>query len=213
MLKPSKNTNDGVGNQKKQDGFKPESAGNPSFNPSSTPEQLNDLEQQLKDLRGNFENLYEEFSESKKEMESEYTDFSKRFNEKLEKSSQNQLQTLGLFIGLFTFISIQFQIFSNANNSTVIALSLIFSGSLAIFLTFFLHLNFGKRAKDIWSNSIFVWSLAVIILGLCLYIPETKSMGDCMEIKRVLSGSKVLIDEDGQQINRKIELLCDKDNL
>lgn len=133
------------------------------------------------------------------------------FGDKIEASTNKQLQVLGLFIGLFTFISIQFQIFSNVSKSTVISLSLIFISTIGLFLTYFLYVLDSKERGDSTHKILFGGSLTVLAIGIIFFVVQMDDgVGRCSEIKQSINQKKVLLkDNDGKSIVNNLELICD----
>ena len=137
-----------------------------------------------------------------------------KVQEELRNASDKTLQSLSLFIGLFTFISIQFQLFAGSDKLLIIPLELIFVGILFLFLILFLHFSNSSSKKEVLNGKIStVFScLAVlfILLGLGGYSVVLGQKSDC----RVFSDNlkKVSIEEvedNGSKI-KSLNIRCNE---
>jgi hypothetical protein len=108
----------------------------------------------------------------------------KELEDKIENSRLTTIETLGIFVALFTFISVDFQVFRSYRNYWAISgLTLIFLGSIFLFITiidFFIlqtraiknPVNFYKKNQDKISSksfpSIIIQKLKNNISGISL---------------------------------------------
>jgi hypothetical protein len=85
---------------------------------------------------------------------------------KLDDSKTQLIETLGLFVALFTFISVEFSLFKEIKVfSAVISLTLVVAG-LLLFFVMLLHLML-KLEKN-WT-SLLVYMLLTIVMGGLIY--------------------------------------------
>ena len=126
------------------------------------------------------ENRVDEF-ESKMEDTARRTE--DKLSDKIDDSKLKTIETLGIFVALFTFVSIDFQVFKMFNNPQSIAgLMLILLGSLLTFITVLDSvLSKIKLQEDIkfkllkpksWTL-VFIWML-LMILGGALFVSSPK---------------------------------------
>ena len=97
-----------------------------------------------------------------------------KMENRIEEIRINVINSLGVFIALFTFISVEFQLFQSLTSFTqYLSLTLILSG---VFMFFVLFLDFVSQKnkhskftlpKDIKSHR---WSLHQFLFGLCLIL-------------------------------------------
>lgn len=110
-------------------------------------------------------------------------------SEKMNRESVNRMvQILTIFIGFFTFISVEMQIFKNVTNwNLAIALSLVLLGSIMIFVTTINWLFKDSKEQNNWRQIIIsILSLLFIAVGVWL-IYNSKYRNDDYILKENLS--------------------------
>jgi hypothetical protein len=157
---------------------------------------LRELIRSANKIAGDIEQTKKELSEqkdaSKKELDQLRSDLrtAKSDVDYLKQNRTDALQTLALFVGLFTFVSIQFQLFSAAEKNHILPLSLIFTGSLIFFLAFLAI--FIKNANK-HLISLLVSGVLITTVGVALYMntesKDTQTNNACNEINQIISQS------------------------
>jgi|GEM_PF-3949959 len=111
--------------------------------------------------------------------DSKFTDMDRKFIEterKIERSGDKNIETLALFVGLFTFISIEFSLFKELKDfSQVISLTLITAG-LLIFFIFLLHLIVrSASSKNSWTWVIYpvLFLISILLVVGGIFFPKT----------------------------------------
>jgi Mn2+/Fe2+ NRAMP family transporter len=111
------------------------------------------------------------------EIEKRLDSFNERFqkqNDKLNSDKTRVIETLGIFVALFTFISSEIQIFKNESNTfRALGLSLVFAGILAFFVLILeLTVRSNEELKDRTSWFRFcillIMSVALITSGIAI---------------------------------------------
>jgi hypothetical protein len=112
----------------------------------------------------------------------EYTsrvdDLEKRLDDdesKIEETKSQNIETLGLFVALFTFISVEFSLFKELTDfNMTISLTLIIAG-LLIFFVLLLH-NVVRTANSHrwWLFYLVLFVVAVSLVGFGIYFPYSK---------------------------------------
>ena len=121
-------------------------------------------------------NLQKYVDDKIEKIEFEFAEEGKKLENKIESSKIKVIETLGIFVALFTLISVEFQIFRLYENAVTIGgLTLIILGSLLIFITVadaVLSNNLSWENKK--SRLIPIW-LFLIVAGIFCFIlsPET----------------------------------------
>lgn len=125
---------------------------------NKTDERVSKLEEKLK---SNIVEITEIEEKTKKDIK-KYLDENKK---EIEETKQSVLQVLAIFVALFTFVSIEFQLIAKIEKlSHLISLSLILSGILLLFLTsihLVLKIDTTKKIKNIFDDKKF-WILLAI---------------------------------------------------
>lgn len=133
----------------------------------------------------------------------------------IENSKLSTVETLGIFVALFTFVSIEFQVFRSYRDYQAISgLTLIFLGSIFLFLIFFDYLiiqtknineniNLRKNKKNKFRNTLFILSIFLIGFGISLY---GKSPNEDLEDKQILIKNQVYdwVKDDIKQQNAEL---------
>lgn len=117
------------------------------------------LQKQIKDLVDKQNAIYKEFQRQEDRL--------LRVENKIDENRTQLIETLGLFIALFTFISIEFSIFKEVNVfSAAVSLTLIAAG-LLIFFVLLLHvlLRTGKN----WQSYALYLLLIISTMGLIYF--------------------------------------------
>lgn len=93
-------------------------------------------------------------------------------DKKIDDSKIRIIETLGIFVALFTFISINFQVFKSYKNPVAISgLILILLGSLTTFITIldFLIINGSKKIKE-FPVELLLLNLFFLVAGFILFV-------------------------------------------
>ncbi|MBP9814367.1 hypothetical protein KBC80_04240 [Candidatus Woesebacteria bacterium] len=93
-----------------------------------------------------------------------------KVEDKMDESKTQLIETLGLFVALFTFISVGFSIFQGLKPDVHGAISfMLLLGGLLIFFILLLHVIV-RMGKDVWSKvtyfGLFIVAFSFIIIGL-----------------------------------------------
>lgn len=119
-----------------------------------------------KDAEVEKQNLKQQFEETIK-------DAKRELETKIDDSKLTIVETLGIFVALFTFVSIEFQIFRSFSSWYAGAsLTLIILGALTFFVLLLTTLLNKKRIKDLWYFAAF--SFICIVGGVVLLGSSTK---------------------------------------
>ncbi len=89
--------------------------------------------------------------------------------DKIEETKNQNIETLGLFVALFTFISAEFSLFKNVPDySVAISLTLIIAGLLILFVLLLYNVVRAASSDKWWYvyALLFVVALGLIILGI-----------------------------------------------
>lgn len=102
-----------------------------------------------------------------KESKREAKESEKEIRKEIDNSKLSVIETLGIFVALFTFISVEFQILKNTTSIfSMLGLSFVMLGSL-VFFVLILHLVLNKDSRRIF-NFLLGTSLLFIIMGSIL---------------------------------------------
>lgn len=104
-------------------------------------------------------NLRKEFDKNKKSIRKEI--------KKVRSYHLKIIETLGIFVALFTFISVEFQILRGIDNlDQAILLSLILLGSLGMFLSLLSYCIGRFFYENSFRLTVFLVSIIILILGI-----------------------------------------------
>lgn len=141
---------------------------------------INVLEEKIKNLEKRTEEKIKKLDEViKTDVEKITKETKDELSDKIDDSKLKTIETLGIFVALFTFVSVEFQVFRMLDDPQSIAgLTLILLGSLLTFITVLDSvLSKVKLQEDIkfkvlkpksWPL-VFIWML-LIILGGALFV-------------------------------------------
>lgn len=122
-----------------------------------------------------------------------------RFDDKIKDSNIKTIETLGIFVALFTFVSIEFQIFRSFSSWYAGAsLSLIILGALTFFVLQLTTLLNEKRIKYLWYFAIFSF---ICIVGGVLFLGSSTKIDSDYILKTEISKSFYTRDELLQFVN------------
>jgi|GEM_PF-3849205 len=106
-------------------------------------------------------NVLKNYSERTKQIQDDL----EKIRHEMSESSNKNIETLGLFVALFTFISVEIQFFKSPLNLIhVIAYSLFLLGALVLLITV---LDFILKGKS-WSQ-LLVFLMSIILIGFGIY--------------------------------------------
>lgn len=128
--------------------------------------QLRQLSNTILRLQGTVSNIQDKFQASdtkSAELDAKIKDT----ENKLEASKNDQIQILAVFVGLFTFISIEFQLFKQAESSYILPLSLSIGGILLAFLAALVLILRGERTT--WIITLIASGVITAGIGVFLY--------------------------------------------
>lgn len=91
-----------------------------------------------------------------------------RFDEKIKDSNLKTIETLGIFVALFTFVSVEFQIFKDQVTFLAgLGFTLILLGSLLSFLWILRISVRENQSNDSMDNlTVFSWAFILIVAGI-----------------------------------------------
>ncbi len=130
---------------------------------------LNLLQTQIEDLRSSLKDEEQQRIKIQKEFKKQREDINNALDEtkeRIENNRNDNVQTLAVFVALFTFISVDFQIFKQISDFySALSLVMILLGAL----TFFVLLLNQVLSKTIWTSG---WILTVVffIIGFIILI-------------------------------------------
>jgi hypothetical protein len=133
-----------------------------------TEKKFNDLNVKLE---GNYKNVETLIETQKQEINETLKNYKSDFDKKIDKDKFKVVELLGIFVALFTFVSVDFQLFKSESVSFTIALSLVLitAGILLIFiLTLEVILNPEKDANR-RLRWLFMLAGSLIFFGICGY--------------------------------------------
>ena len=139
----------------------------------------------------------------------------KELRNEIENGRLSTIEALGIFVALFTFISIEFQVFRSYRNPFAISgLTLIFLGSIFLFLVIFDYLIVQARGNEndkvrknkrgkFWYILPF---FSIVLLGAGLFLYCHKSSNEDLEDKQTLIKNQVydLVKDDIKQQNTEL---------
>ncbi|MBI2018806.1 hypothetical protein HYS96_03840 [Candidatus Daviesbacteria bacterium] len=152
-------------------GFVPSSDASTSEDKTSvTPQQLDDA---LKNLNKSFVTKIEELNGKLKPIEGKVSDASKQLQnyfDKIEEVKDKVIQTLAIFVALFTFVSVNFSFLTskNLNAQDFLAIDLLLSGTLILFILLFRFLIREKNGDNNREIFFIVIASGLIILGILI---------------------------------------------
>lgn len=168
----------------------------------------------LKKLQDDFTKLKQKTEVDLKKYKREIEDNKHNLEDKIENGRLSTIESLGIFVALFTFISIEFQVFRSYRNPFAISgLTLIFIGSIFLFLVVLDYLiiqvrgNESDKARK--SKKGKLWyvlpplSVVLISSGMFLY---WQSPNEDLEDKQTLIKNQVynLVKDDIKQQNTEL---------
>lgn len=134
----------------------------------------------LQDLGDKAQSLERQTDEHFKDLEDKFDKKTDRLNEQLKADRLQSIQILTLFVAFFTFVSVEFQLFSSLKDDlSVAALSLLLCGSLLLFVAPVLMLS-NTKGKTVGRKSIFSKMQMpglVLVIALILLIVSTFIFG------------------------------------
>lgn len=83
-----------------------------------------------------------------------------------DKIKQDSFQTLALFVGLFTFVSVEFQLFRTSEAAYIVPLSFVFTGALLGFISITL---IAMKKSATWMLTVLSLSFGMLVVGTTLY--------------------------------------------
>lgn len=173
--------------------------GNVSSSPSRIPFDDKNLENIVKEesLKSVIE--YTDSLEFKDKIEKNIEKRFDKLDDKIENSKLKTIETLGIFIGLFTFISVEFQIFRrDFDLAEAAGLSMIILGGMLLFINFmhfFIINNDENDNKEEKGRIIFfIASLALITAGIILF--TINGLRSPVEIENYNKDSSIQVCDD-----------------
>lgn len=133
-------------------------------------EQLTKHEQIISDYKTQLQNSNEEISKLKKDIEKTIKRDIEEMKSDIKNTRDKTLEPLAVFVGLFTFVSVGFNIFANVKDTTLwISLLLIIAGIVIIFSSLVIHA--GSLATK--ENNRRKWTAALVAVGLLITVAGT----------------------------------------
>ena len=131
-------------------------------------EQQKDLEQyrrRLADVQTELTSVKKEAQQRKEDLE--------EIKDNIKNVQNKTLEPLAVFVGLFTFVSVGFNIFSNIKTTSLwVSLLLIILGALIIFSALVIHagsLNSRDKSRRRWTASLIVIGILILIAGSIIH--------------------------------------------
>ncbi len=123
--------------------------------------------------------IEEDFKKKSEKIKDEIKTSEDRLNKKIDDSKLKIIETLGIFVALFTFVSIDFQVFRAYKNPWSIGgLILILLGSLTMFLILLDYLIINSYAnnkiKKKIQSELWLVNIVFLVIGFFLFIISKK---------------------------------------
>jgi uncharacterized membrane protein len=92
----------------------------------------------------------------------------------IKNTRDKTLEPLAVFVGLFTFVSVGFNIFANVKDSSLwISLLLIIAGVVIVFASLVIHagsLATKENNRRVWTGALIVIGLTIVMSGIAVHI-------------------------------------------
>lgn len=154
----------------------------------------------------------EEIKENLKSLKGEFAKNKGAVERDLERSRLDSLQILAIFVALFTFISVEFQIFrSSVLWQAAASFSLILLGALAFFASFLWLVssddkreNKGREDKKIWC--LLIMSLVVILCGIAFLFVSRNAVSEQQEItaEKIFNEKAAALKSDHESVRDEV---------
>ena len=157
--------------------------------------QLNNLRDEIAKLRIKAEEADKKIDEKVKSFDGKFDKMKKDLddaNDNIRNVQNKTLEPLAVFVGMFTFVSVGFNIFANIKDRSLwISLLLILAGIIIIFSSLVIHagsLDYKAGKRRIWTAVLIAVGMAIAATGVIMYAPklqdENTSQSDEQSVKR-----------------------------
>ena len=159
--------------------------------------ELTKAKQRISDLTNKineFEYSYGQFAEEQNKLRSELRELSISLEESKKNIRQVQnktLEPLAVFVGMFTFVSVGFNIFSNISDQALwLSLLFILGGFIILFASLVIHagsLDSSDKGRRRWTFGLIMVGLALTVGGAVFWLNQPKDTnGEKTTIEKLL---------------------------
>lgn len=174
------------------------------------------LKPDIDTLQSRTNNVYKDLSDIKSELKLFKNTDLPEIRKEIKDNTSKSLELLGIFVALFTFVSVEFQLFRSSAQTLIVPLSLIIAGGLIMFLSLLVYVIRFEKVKDVKENRkdnvtrfgiFFFLTASVLILagGFWSYNESFNKISSCTNNKNELA--QRIIDSSDQS---QTEILKEK---
>jgi len=205
---------------KKFDGFQPDFSG--ASGPSGPTGQISNIgtaeltsstpdQTWLREIREQIATVRSQASASKRQIDEIQNREIPTLKKAYAQTTAKNLEMLTIFVALFTFVSIQFQAFSNANRGLLVPISFVIGGALLVLISTLSLLINGWSKNEKPRNIIRILIIASGITGLALgygaYTKYLDQQNTCPNLAQQISSADK---EKADQLIQKFTAVCSK---
>lgn len=146
--------------------------------------EVDSLRQQLKDYQRSIESSTDKIEDITQKMGG-LSERTEELTSDIKNTRDKTLEPLAVFVGLFTFVSVGFNIFANVKDQSVwISLLLIIAGIVVIFSSLVIHagsLATKENNRRLWTGSLIVVGFLIMTVGTVIHLifnsPDAQKTG------------------------------------
>ena len=176
---------------------------------------FNDSEKKFKNIQKEIKKLQDDTNRELQEIEKEIKASVSKIDDQQRNDKLQSIQILALFAAFFTFVSVEFQLFSVLKDPLeAIALSLLLLGALLAFVTaLMMGLNYfqnsakNKKPRDRFINIIGLGAAALLVAGAGLgYMQSENAKQESRSMKQELLNQQKRCEALGSDILRQLSV-------